>query len=204
MKITRETTESKMEVTIENGPVRPDYRQRLNTPIPFLNHMIEHIVWRSGLNITVKTQLRDFTLSHLICEDLGITVGKAFAEYIKENTKSGLYGFGDGYGIIDEARAFCAVSFESRAYFDFTYQFLPDSTEGMLSEDLSTFLEGLAQGANMTLQIDLQKGRNGHHIWEAVYRSVGLALGRAAAPNQSRKGMTAGVAGAVKFTVEKD
>jgi len=204
IKIIRKSTESVMEITIAPGPVKPDYRKKINTPIPFLNHMIEHIVWRSGLNIEAKTELSNFNLSHLICEDLGITLGKALAEYVKENTSCGMYGFGDGIGIIDEARAFAAVSFESRAYFDFEYENLPAETEGMLSEDLETFLEGMAQGACMTLQISLQKGNNGHHIWEAIYRSVGLAIGRAVAPMESRKGMTSGVAGAIEFITEKD
>ena len=203
IKVTRKTTESVMTVTVSQGPVAADYRKKINTPHPFLSHMIEHIVWRSGLNITTEVNLGDFFLMHVVCEDLGITMGKAIAEYVKENIGSGMYGFGDGYGIIDEARAFSAVSFESRAYFDMESKFMPDCTEGVSSEDLQTFLEGLVQGAQMTLQIDLQKGVNGHHIWEAVFRSVGLALGKALAPNESRKGMTAGVAGNIEFILEK-
>ncbi len=204
IKVTRKTTESVMTVTVSEGPVAADYRKKIKTPHPFLSHMIEHIVWRSGLNIEAEVKLDEFFLMHVVCEDLGITIGKAIAEYVKANTASGMYGFGDGMGIIDEARAIAAVSFESRAYFDMTSQFIPKSTEGMNSEDLQTFLEGLVQGAQMTLQIDVQRGVNGHHIWEAVFRAVGLALGRALAPNESRKGMTAGVAGNIEFIVEKD
>ena len=204
IKVTRKTTESVITVAVGGGPVRADYRKKINTPHPFLSHMIEHIVWRSGINITTEVSLGDFFLMHVVCEDLGITMGKAIAEYAKEHTADGILGFGDAYGIIDEARAFAAVSFESRAYFDFSADFVPASTEGINSEDLETFLEGLVQGAAMTLQIDVQKGKNGHHIWEAVYRAVGCALGKALAANPSRSGMTAGVAGSIEFTVERN
>ena len=107
-------------------------------------------------------------------------------------------------GIIDEAKAECAVSFESRAYIDFDFHgvSLPESVEGMYNEDLETFLEGFVQGAMCTLHIDVLKGRNGHHIWEAVYRSVGTALNRAFEVSADRKGKTSGVAGKIEWTIE--
>ena len=71
IKVTRKTTESEIEVILKGGPVAPDYRQKIDTPLPFLSHMIEHIVWRSGINIETKVKLDKFELSHLVCEDLG-------------------------------------------------------------------------------------------------------------------------------------
>lgn len=202
IRVTRKTTESIMEVRLTPPPVKSDYRSKIETPLPFLNHMIEHIVWRSGYNVETHIELPDFDLTHVVCEDLGITMGKAFAAQLQQNTPQGVYGFGDAVGIIDEARAFAAVSFESRAYFELEAEDIPVQCEGMDSADLSTFLEGFAQGACCTLQIQLQKGVNGHHIWEAVYRAVGLALGRALEIHPERAGMTAGVAGGITFEVE--
>ena len=205
IKVTRKTTESEIEVILSGGPIAPDYRKKIDTPLPFLSHMIEHIVWRSGINIETKIKLDKFELSHLVCEDLGITLGKAIYEYKQQCIENGAYGFGDATGIIDEARAFCALSFEDRAYWDIDSAVeIPAATEGMLSEDLRTFLEGLATGANMTLHIDVEKGVNGHHIWEAVYRALGFALGKALSPVESRSGMTAGVAGKIEFEIKKD
>jgi imidazoleglycerol-phosphate dehydratase len=73
----------------------------------------------------------------------------------------------------------------------------------MLSEDLETFLEGFVQGARCTLHIDLKKGVNGHHIWEAIFRAFGIALGRAITLDEKRKDMTAGVAGNISYEIEK-
>lgn len=204
IKAIRTTTESEMGVVLDFDGLKPDYRKYISTPIPFLNHMIEHIAYRGGFNIETKISLADFALTHVIAEDLGIALGKAVKEYI--DTTDGAYGYGDAIGIIDEAKAECAVSFESRAYIDWDYHGIdiPKGTEGMLSEDLETFLDGFVQGAMCTLHIDLFKGHNGHHIWEAIYRAVGAALNRATAVDESRKGKTSGVAGKIEWIVEAE
>lgn len=203
IKVVRTTTESKMTVELDFSPIKPDYREKINTSIPFLNHMIEHIAWRGGFNVTVDIQLDKFLLTHVICEDLGITLGKAVAEYVKRNKKNGVVGFGDAIGIIDEAKAQTALSFESRVFFDLNYNGIElcEKVEGMDTEDLETFLEGFAQGACCTLHIDLMKGHNGHHIWEAIYRSLGSALHNTLRLDENRRGMTSGVAGSIGWEI---
>lgn len=202
IKVTRKTTESKMTVALDFAPLRADYREKINTGITFLDHMIEHIAWRGGFNIEIDVKLDKFALTHVICEDLGIAFGKAVKEYISRT--DGAMGYGDAVGMIDEARAQCAISFEERAYIDIDYHGadMSERVEGMDKEDLETFLEGFVQGAMCTMHIDLMKGRNGHHIWEAIYRSFGTALNRTLAVNEARKGKTSGVAGKIEWIVE--
>ena len=204
IKAVRKTTESVMGIILDFSPLAPNYRDKICTPIPFLNHMIEHIAYRAGFNIRTTTELTDFTLVHVIAEDLGIALGKAVKEYI--DTTDGAYGYGDAIGIIDEAKAEVAMSFESRAYVDIDYHknTIPTETEGMLSEDLQTFLEGFAQGAMCTLHVDLLKGSNGHHIWEAIYRAFGSALNKVVAVDESRIGKTSGVAGKIEWTITNE
>ena len=48
---------------------------------------------------------------------------------------------------------------------------------------------------------DLKSGENGHHIWEAVFRAVGIALGAALTPDKNREGLTSGVAGKVEYEI---
>ena len=164
--------------------------------------MIEHIAWRGGFNIEVNVKLDKFVLTHVIAEDLGIALGKAVREYILST--DGVQGYGDAVGIIDEAKAQCAVSFEERAYCDIDFNSIGvgECVEGMNSEDLETFLEGFAQGAMCTLHVDLIKGHNGHHIWEAIYRTFGTALNRTLMVSEERKGRTAGVAGKIEWVIE--
>ncbi|MBE7035653.1 MAG: hypothetical protein E7402_06045 [Ruminococcaceae bacterium] len=202
--VTRKTSESTMKVTLDARGLAADYRKGIKTHAPFFSHMIEHIAWRSGVTISTELSLADFTLNHVIYEDLGITFGKAARSFVWDNKADGVTGYGDGIGIIDEAEARCAISFEERAYCDVCDSAItmPAETENVLSEDLVTFLEGFCQGAMCTLHVDVLKGKNGHHIWEAVFRAFGIALGRAFYADPARKGLSAGVAGAVTFTVE--
>ncbi len=201
IKVTRRTTESEMSVLLDFSPVKADYRARIDTPIPFLSHMIEHIVWRAGFNIEVSVKLDKFVLNHVICEDLGIALGKAVAEYV---AKEDVIGYGDARGIIDEAKAATAISFESRALsiIDYNQVAVPCSVEGMDSENLKVFLDGFAQGACCTLQVDILRGENAHHIWEAAFRSFGEALKAVVKKDPSRAGQTSGVAGAINWEIE--
>lgn len=199
---TRKTTESSVRVTIEKCALRPDYREKIKTPLPFLNHMIEHIAWRAGLNIEIELNLPDFQLIHLVTEDVSMTLGKAVGEFVRLNKPSG-YGF--AFGIIDEAKASAVISFENRALLDFTSDVeLCEQVEGMPSEELITFLDGFVQGAMCTLHIDIEKGKNGHHIWEAVYRAFGIALGSALSIDPNREGLTSGVAGEVVYELTSE
>ena len=179
IKVTRKTTESEMNVVLDFAPLKKDYRKYIKTPIPFLNHMIEHIAWRGEVNIDVDLKLDEFVLTHVICEDLGIALGKAAKEYIDRT---------------DGARAYCDIDYHGIE--------LSEKVEGMDTEDLETFLEGFAQGAMCTLHIDLVKGHNGHHIWEAIYRSFGSALNKVFEVSESRKGKTSGVAGKIDWVIE--
>ncbi len=196
---TRKTTESAIRVTIEKGALKPDYRSKIKTPLPFLNHMIEHIAWRAALNIEIDMTLDEFQLAHLVTEDVSMTLGRAVGEFVKLNSPSG-YGFGTG--IIDEAKSEAVISFEDRSYLDFTSAVDYDEmVEGMPAEELITFLDGFVQGARCTMHVDILKGKNGHHIWEATYRAFGIALGAALSVDENRKGLTSGVAGKVTYEV---
>lgn len=195
----RKTTESYVKVVIEKGTLAADYRSKIRTPLPFLNHMIEHIAWRAALNIDIEMSFDEFELVHLVCEDVSMTLGRAVGEYVKQNNPCG-YGF--AVGIIDEAKAEAAISFEDRARLEFSSDTdYAENVEGMPSEELITFLDGFVQGARCTMHIDIKKGENGHHIWEAVYRAFGIALGQALRVDKEREGLTSGVAGKVIYEV---
>ena len=200
--VTRKTTESNIVVAIEKGKLDPDYRKKIRTPFPFLNHMIEHIAWRGALNICIEMRLDEFELAHLVCEDVAMTFGRAVNEFVQINTPE---GYGAGVGIIDEAQARAVISFEDRSLLDFTSAVsYAEEVEGMPSEELITFLDGFAQGARCTLHVDILKGSNGHHIWEAVYRAVGIALGQAMSFDPLREGLTSGVAGKVSYEIKSE
>ena len=203
---TRKTAESEIVVKIDFGTRVTEPKKALRTPMPFFNHMLEQLIWRGEFNLDVNVTLEDFLLYHVICEDVGTAVGQAMRAAVEARRESGIRGYGFAFATIDEALARAVLSFEGRAYLDFTAAGLtiPPQTENTNSEDLQTFLEGFVQGASCTLHLDLLKGSNGHHIWEAIFRACGEALRYALEPQEQRRGMTAGVAGPVQMTIDKD
>ncbi len=203
---TRKTAESEIGVRLDFGPRRLEAKKGLQTTLPFFNHMLEQLSWRGEFNLEVNVVLKEFLLYHVICEDVGITVGRAMHDAVEARRETGLRGYGFAFATIDEALARAVLSFEGRASLHFTVApgvLLPPQTEKMNSEDLQTFLEGFVQGAACTLHLDLLKGENGHHIWEALFRAFGEALRYALEPQAQRRGMTAGVAGPVELKVER-
>lgn len=192
----RITRESTISVEIDTGERYPDINEKLKTPLHFLNHMLEHISWRSCMNIGVSTSVTHYPFGHVICEDVGMTMGYGFAELWRQQMASGINGEGEAVGMIDEAMSRAVMSFEDRAQFCFTSAVtISERVEDMLSADLHNFFAGFAQGARCTIHIDILKGDDPHHIWESAFRAFGICLKRVFAPNPWRKGTTPGVKG---------
>jgi len=203
VEVKRKTTESEMLVSVDFSGLSPDYRSKINTPYPFLSHMLEHIAYRAGITIETDVKFTNFILSHVVYEDLGIAFGKAIRTYIMENYQNGIVGFGDGVGIIDEAYSACAISFEERSHFNFSSKApVIEMVEGVASEDLLTFIEGVSQGGLATIHVNLEKGVNGHHIFEAIFRSIGSTLKNVLTLSEERKSLTSGVAGKIDWQIE--
>ncbi|MFZ7104795.1 MAG: imidazoleglycerol-phosphate dehydratase [Peptococcaceae bacterium] len=204
--VERGTAESKILIELDDGPRNPQLKKEINTPLVFFNHMLEQIAWRSELNIGIKVELDHFFLNHVICEDLGIALGRACKELLERKIPEGAKGYGFALATIDESLARAVVSFESRAYLDLNFNGVevPQMTEGGYSEDLVAFWEGFVQGAQATLHLDLLKGRanHGHHHWESLFRAAGQALRDAIEHREWRKDMTSGVAGKIGFKIE--
>jgi imidazoleglycerol-phosphate dehydratase len=202
--IKRKTAESAIAFKLDTGPRDKDYKKHLRTPLQFFNHMLETIAWRACMNLSVDVKLDDFKLTHVICEDVGLCAGEAFAELFARQCAQGVNGQGAAYSCIDEAVARCLVSFEGRtlSVLDPQLHNAREMVEDMQSADLIAFLEGFAQGARATLHIDLLRGTNPHHVWEAVFRALGEALRVAFAPCPWRAGTTPGVKGNVELDKE--
>ncbi len=203
----RKTEESSIVVKVVFGPRPAEPKEKLQTTMPFLNHMLEHVIWRGEFNLEVSVELGDFYLSHVVCEDIGSTFGVAVAKVLENRVEDGVKGYGYAFATIDEALCRAVISFESRAYLDLNPAegiVVPSETENTLSEDLKTFFEGFVQGARCTLHLDILKGENGHHIWEAAFRAFGEALFNSFELRKWRKGITAGVAGPLTIEVDSE
>ncbi len=202
--IRRETAESKIRVSLWCGTRDPEYKKHISTSIQFFNHMLETITWRSCINMAVDVELDGFRLTHVICEDVGLSLGEAYHSLFTREIESGINGSGSGAACIDEALARSVISFEERSLLiiDEKLSRGTELVEDMQQADLVSFFEGFAQGARCTLHIDLLRGVNPHHVWESVFRAFGESLRASFAPCDWRTGTTPGVKG--KIAIEKD
>lgn len=190
----RKTAETRISVTVEDSPRRD---MSIDTGFFFLDHQMKQIAWRLCMNIDASVEARGYKSAHTTSEDLGIVLGKALLKmYKKRSEKEGASGFGYSRGIIDESTAWAAVSIEGRA--NSFIKVCPEierleRVEDMLTADMYSFIEGLAQGMKATVQIEIKWGRDPHHAWEAAFRALGEALKNTLAKNEWRKGVIAGV-----------
>ena len=202
----RETLESRAWIVVESGP--PDPTAIVTTPLKFLNHMIDHIAYRGLFNIRggiteislegMPPDAPSRLLDHVICEDLGATLGGALGQLFVEHSEAqGVNGCGFGLSTIDEALARVVLSIEGRPGFFFTSPngSMPERVEDMLCCDLINFLEGLARGIEGTLHVDVLKGQDPHHLWESVFRALGEALRQVFGPCERRQGLIPGLKG---------
>jgi imidazoleglycerol-phosphate dehydratase len=202
----RETLESQARVAVAMGPA--DRTAIVTTRLAFLNHMVDHIAYRGFLNIWAGIEeipldgapsgAPSRLLDHVICEDLGATLGGALGRlFVEQSETVGVNGCGVGVATIDEALTRVVLSVEGRPGFFFANATgsMPERVEDMFCCDLLNFLEGISRGMECTLHVDLLKGRDPHHMWESVFRAVGEALREVFGPCERRKGLVPGLKG---------
>lgn len=191
----RETREAVVRARVDFGPRR---EPRLATTLAFFDHMLEMLGWYADLGVDASYEVKTYRLMHVVMEDVGLALGAACSQALRDRIAEGVDSSGFAHGMMDEASALAQISFEGRsaAFVRREGAAALERVEDVLSVDLVAFFEGFAQGARCTIQLDLhERGRDPHHAWEAAFRAFGRALRAALAPNPRRAGMTAGVKG---------
>jgi imidazoleglycerol-phosphate dehydratase len=150
--------------------------------------------WRINTGINLEVESSRYKLLHTINEDSGITLGKAF--YLLALKEYGIRGFGFGRCILDEAYSEARISFEGRVGCRIMRNLESEKfmfVEDIHEESIKEFFEGFTQGMRVTIHIELLRGKDTHHLWESVFRSLGESFRQALTKNEWRKGSVAGV-----------
>ena len=144
------------------------------TGLPFLDHMLDQIA-RHGLidmDIIAKGDLE--IDSHHTVEDIGITLGQAFAKALSD--KKGIYRYGHSYVPLDEALSRVVIDFSGRPGLFYEVKY-PKAMIGSFDVDLfREFFQGFVNHAGVTLHIDNLKGVNAHHVAETIFKAFGRAI----------------------------
>jgi imidazoleglycerol-phosphate dehydratase len=151
---------------------------RIETPIPFLSHMLEQLPRHGLFDLTVTAKGDVEIDGHHTTEDLGIVLGRAFLDALGD--RKGITRYGAATLPMDEALVTVALDLSGRTYFVWKVD-LPKAKIGTWDSELAeVFFEGFARGIACNLHIHLHEGRNLHHIVEISFKALAKALRQAA------------------------
>ncbi|WP_207264307.1 imidazoleglycerol-phosphate dehydratase HisB [Desulfovibrio sp. Huiquan2017] len=181
--VARTTKETDIKLTLN---LDGEGTANVDTGIGFADHMLTLWAFWAGfdLDLTCRGDLEIDT--HHSLEDIGLCLGQALAEALGD--KRGINRVASAKVPMDEALAEVVVDLSGRPYIVYDDALLPDFIAGDEKDVWREFLKSLAYKAGMNLHVKFEYGLNGHHLLEAAFKALGLALARAAAVG--RKGVS--------------
>jgi len=181
--IQRETAETHIRVELNvDGSGQAD----LKTGVPFLEHMLDQVARHGQLDLEIEAMGDLHIDAHHTVEDIGISVGQAFAQALGD--KRGIQRYGHAFVPLDEALSRVVIDFSGRPglVYDVVY---PRARVGEFDVELiREFLQGFVNHAQATLHVDRLRGENSHHIAETIFKALGRAIRAAVAVDQQIAG----------------
>lgn len=169
--VQRNTLETQIQVKLD---VDGSGGSKFKTGIPFLEHMLDQVARHGMFDIEIVANGDLHIDAHHSVEDIGITLGQAFAQAVGD--KRGIRRYGHAYVPLDEALSRVVVDFSGRPGLEYGVQF-SRARIGEFDVDLfHEFFQGFVNHAQVTLHIDGLRGVNSHHIAETVFKAFGRAL----------------------------
>jgi len=153
-------------------------RIKVATGLAFLDHMLEQVARYGGFDLAFRGAGDLHVDTHHLVEDAGIVLGQALSKAIGDRT--GITRFASAYAPLDESLARVVVDLGRRPYL--SYNVVLRGRIGTLeSEVLEEFWKAFSIHLGATIHVDVIRGRNRHHISEATFKALGLALRQAMA-----------------------
>ena len=181
--VTRNTLETQITVAVNLDGTGVG---KFATGVPFLDHMLDQIARHGLIDLDIVANGDLHIDAHHTVEDLGITLGQAFAKAWGD--RKGLTRYGHAYVPLDEALSRVVIDLSGRPGLVFDVEF-KRAMVGQFDLDLVyEFFQGLVNHAGMSLHIDNLKGRNAHHQVETIFKAFGRALRMAVTPDSRMAG----------------
>jgi imidazoleglycerol-phosphate dehydratase len=169
--VERNTLETQIKVSINldgNGQCT------LDTGVPFLEHMLDQVARHGMIDIDIVAKGDLHIDAHHTVEDIGITLGQAFAEAVGD--KKGIVRYGHAYVPLDEALSRVVIDFSGRPGMEYNVNFTRAAIGDFDVDLFHEFFQGFINHAGVTLHIDNLRGVNAHHIAETVFKAFGRAV----------------------------
>jgi imidazoleglycerol-phosphate dehydratase len=182
--VVRNTKETQITVSVNldgNGSAK------LSTGLPFLEHMLDQIARHGLIDLDIVAKGDLHIDAHHTVEDIGITLGQAFAKAAGD--KAGIRRYGHAYVPLDEALSRVVIDLSGRPGLEYRVEY-PRARVGEFDIDLvREFFQGFVNHALVTVHIDGISGQNAHHIAETVFKAFGRALRSALEPDPRMGGV---------------
>jgi imidazoleglycerol-phosphate dehydratase len=157
------------------------------TGVGFLDHMLDLLARHGRLDLDVAVTGDLETGAHHTVEDTGIVLGQALDAALGD--RAGIARYGHAVVPMDEARAACALDISGRPLCRFEADLPPGGTGGFDHELAEEFFRAVANGARLTLHVDVETGTNAHHMIEAAFKAFARALRAAVAIDPTETGV---------------
>ncbi len=168
MQRTTKETDVSVALCLEGGEIS------VSTGIGFFDHMLTALAFYAGFGLELSA-LGDLHVDgHHTAEDVGIVLGQALREALGD--KKGIRRYGMAFVPMDEALCRTVLDLSSRPYLVFD-ALMPQPMIGGYDSCLTEeFMRALSMNGGITLHQKCEYGGNAHHITEALFKSLGLAL----------------------------
>jgi imidazoleglycerol-phosphate dehydratase len=182
--IERNTKETQISLSLDiDGEGQAD----IQTPVPFLNHMLDAIARHGHFDLTVNA-VGDVEIDdHHTTEDVGICLGQAIQGALGD--KRGIKRYGNAFVPMDETLAQVVIDLSNRPHLEFRAEFPSQKVGSFDTELVHEFFWKLALEARMNLHVIIHYGTNTHHMIEAVFKAFTKALDEATQIDPRVKGV---------------
>jgi len=146
----------------------------LATGIGFFDHMLDQIARHGLIDLDIQAEGDLHIDGHHTVEDVGITLGQAFAQAVGD--KKGIRRYGHAYVPLDEALSRVVIDFSGRPGLHMRVPFKSGMVGGFDTQLAFEFFQGFVNHAGVTLHIDNLHGENAHHQAETVFKAFARAV----------------------------
>ena len=182
--ITRATAETSINLDFSiDGSGKTD----IQTGVGFFDHMLTLFTKHGLFDLSVQCDGDIEVDQHHTVEDIGIVLGQAFYESI--GTKEGIDRYATVSIPMDEALSTVSIDISGRPFFVYNVEGLRDKVGEFDTELVEEFFQAFVSHAKVTLHINLQYGKNSHHIIESIFKAFGRSLRAASKINPEVKGI---------------
>jgi len=172
------TRKSKETQVVAKADLEGRGRIKVSTGLAFLDHMLEQVARYGGFDLALRGKGDVHVDPHHLVEDAGIVLGQDLSKALGD--RAGIARFASAYAPLDESLARVVVDLGRRPYLSYNVP-LRGRVGTLESEVLEEFWRALSIHIGATMHVDVIRGRNRHHVAEATFKALGLALREAMA-----------------------